>query len=398
MTTLAVLTVYMNEEIAHQVREAAGRMEHVELSFQDVSHGRPLQSGDLEVVPDVVLFEVDGSNVQDVNDLKRLMETEHEHVVVYVISKHGDIDTLRHLMRAGVKDVFEQPIVAQELVLALTDALSNKRAYQQREHGGKAAITAFVNAKGGRGATTIAVNVAHLLVVNHKASVALIDMDLQFGGAALGLDLEPAETVLRALQYPQRVDATFLDALMTRHHSGLDVLASPVSVTPHQEITQEGVHRVLEAATEHHDYVVVDMARGFSAWECQVLQMADPVVLVMENDLETIRDAKLLLDRLPAMGVPRDRIEVLINRANKKTENISDAQLKAVLKNIPVHHVRNDYQTALKALDGGLPLQEVSKHSHLTKDVAALADYLAAQHGGQQERKKGFFRHLFGGR
>lgn len=396
MTTLNVLAVYFNEEVAEQIREAVLRVESVDLTLRNVSHARPLKGEDLDPLPDVVIFEIDGQEVQDINDIERLMQARREELAVFVTYKAGDVPTMRRLMRAGVRDVFEQPIRTQELVLAVTEVLSEKRSRQDKARGGRGGITAVIDAKGGSGSTTLAVNLAHMLVANHEAKVALIDLDLQFGSAALSLDLNPRDNGLRALQDPHRVDGVFLRALMSSHASGLDVLSSPVTVLPPDGVSKEGVSRLLNTAAEHYEFVIVDLPRDLSEWEQMALKMADPVILVMQNNLATIRDVKLLLDKLPSMGVPLDRVEVVINRAESKVEHITDSQLEKMLEGMSVHHVRNDYDTAATAQDEGAPVAVVGKRSAITKDIAALAKFLFSVHKGEAGKKTGVFEHLFG--
>ena len=396
MTTLNVLAVYFNEEVGEQLKDAICRVESVDLTMRNVSDVRPLKSEELDPAPDVVIFEINGHNVQDLADIERLMQTRKENTNVFVTYKHGDVPTMRRLMRAGVKDVFEQPIREQELVLAITEELSEKRARQQEACGGKGGITAFLDAKGGSGSTTLAVNVAQMLAAKYEAKVALIDLDLQFGSAALSLDINPRDTVLRALQDPHRIDEVFLKALMSHHDSGLDVLASPVSVVPANGVTEEGVTRLLETAAAGYEFVIVDVSRGLYDWVQAALRMADPVVLVMQNNLATIRDAKLLLDKLPAIGVPLERVEIIMNRSEGKTEHISDTQLEKVLGNMRVHRVRNDYDTAATAQDHGEPVMDIAKRSPLTKDIAVVADYIYKAHQGAAAEKAGVFKRLFG--
>jgi pilus assembly protein CpaE len=371
-------------------------VESVDLTLRNVSHARPFKGEDLSPLPDVVIFEIDGQESQDLADIEHLMQARHEELTVFVTYKQGDVPTMRRLMRAGVRDVFEQPIRTQEMVLAVTQALSEKRGRQEQSRGGKAGITAFIDAKGGSGSTTLAVNVAELLARRHQARVALIDLDLQFGSAALSLDLNPRDTGLRALRDSQRLDKVFLDALMTHHDSGLHVLASPVTVVPAEGVSEEGVARLLETAAENYEFVIVDLSRGLSEWEQLALRMADPVVLVLQNNLATIRDAKLLLDKLPAMGVPLSRVEIVINRAEGKSEHISDSQLATALEGRSVHRVRNDYDTAATAQDEGAPVEDVGKRSTITKDIAALADFLFTVHQGETKQKTGVFGRLFG--
>lgn len=396
MTTLNVLAVYFNEEVGEQLRDAICRVGSVDLTMRNVSESRPLKGEDLDPAPDVVVFEINGEKAQDLADIERLLQAHQGKTTVFVTYKHGDVPTMRRLMRAGVKDVFEQPIREQEMVLAITEVLTKKRERLDQARGGKGGITVFLDAKGGSGSTTLAVNVAQMLAATYKAKVALIDLDLSFGSAALSLDLNPRDTILRALKDPSRIDEVLLKALMAHHDSGLDVLASPVTVVPPEGVSEEGVTRLLDTAAVGYEFVIVDVSRGLSHWGQAALRMADPVILVMQNNLATVRDAKLLLDKLPSIGVPLDRVEIVINRAEGKAEHISDSQLEKVLGNMRVHRVRNDYDTAATAQDQGEPVMDIAKRSPLTKDIAAITDYLFKVHQGEAAEKAGVFKRLFG--
>jgi pilus assembly protein CpaE len=300
-------------------------------------------------------------------------------------------------MRAGAKDIFQQPFQAQDIIQDLSVAITDKRLRQKAAKGNRGGVTAFVNAKGGSGATTLAVNTAATLASEYEASVALIDMDVQFGACAMMLDIKPRSTIYEALLQPERIDAVFLQALMTKHRSGIDVLCSPSDVSPIERISEEAITRLINAATENYDFVIIDVPRIISPWSVAALRFAEPVMVVAQNTLSTIRDAKILLDRFSHDGFNMDNIELINNRAMAKSGSIPIDKFKETLRKERMHRIRNDYKTVVSSQDQGRPAREVSAHSNFSKDITALADYLVKAHMGDAQKKTGLFKKLFGG-
>jgi pilus assembly protein CpaE len=274
-------------------------------------------------------------------------------------------------------------------------AVSAKRERVKASQGAKGGVTAFIDAKGGVGSTSIAVNVAHVLAEKHKAEVLLIDFDLQFGDVALSLDLHPRSTITDALRQPDRVDAVLLKALVIKHDSGLDVLPSPGNLTSMDELTASSVRKILQAAVQDYEFVLIDLPRYFNSGVIEALKFSDPIMLVCQNSLETIRNAKMILDNLSLLGVSLASVELINNRAMAKSGSVSIDKLKSTLGKERIHRVRNDYAAAVSAQDQGLPVASVAKKSDMTKDIHALAEYILHSHRGDNEKKRGFFAKLF---
>lgn len=395
-TTLKVIALLINKDTEKEVESALCRVEGMDLSTRLVAEGRALSKVGHEEMPDVIIMEIDGHREEDINDIEHILSEYGDRITIFVTTKGGDMNTMRRLMRAGVKDVFPQPLPVQELVMAVTNALSEKRGRVLGAKGGRGGVTCFLNAKGGSGATTIAVNVAYFLQTKLNASVALIDLDIQFGTAAMFLDLNPRSHVMDALQQPERLDPVFLRALMTKHESGLEVLASPGDLSSIEDIQEDSVIRLLQAAVENYDFVIIDMPRVCAPWTLAVMKFVDPLIVVVQNDVSTLRDAKLLLEQLPLKGVPVENIEVVNNRALSRMHNITIESMKDTLRMKRVHRIRNDYEAAVKAQDNGIPLLNIAKHSDMTKDIERLAKNLAASHITGKNEEKGLFSKLFG--
>ena len=107
-------------------------------------------------------------------------------------------------------------------VLRSADHKARRRQQRSRAQG---RVLTFSQATGGAGATTLAVNVAHALARSQRqAKVCLIDLDLQFGAAALQLDLDPTTGLFDIAQARQSFDPALFLSSLVEHRSGLRVL------------------------------------------------------------------------------------------------------------------------------------------------------------------------------
>lgn len=395
-TNLKIDGVFANQSTCDDVLSIASRIDGISFTSHIVGEGWDFAAIGKTSMPDMLVYELTGQDERELIELEGLVNEHKGRLSVYVTSKDGDVDIVRRLMRAGVKDALPQPIQSQELLQAITNEIALKRERIRSSQGERGGVTAFVNAKGGCGATTLAVNVAHMLAKEYKAKVALIDLDIQFGAAALMLDLEVHSTVMDALLQPERIDPVFLEALMTKHESGLDVLAAPADMSSMTGIAADSVKRLLDAAVENYDYVILDVPRVITPWSLEALHYAEPVMVVGQNSLLSIRDAKILLDRMPHEGISLDKVELVNNRAMAKGGSVSIEKLKETLGKKLIHRVRNDFKTAAQAQDEGRPIVAVSKHSDFTKDVHALAEYLVKAHRGESKHSSGLLGRLFG--
>jgi pilus assembly protein CpaE len=395
--SLKIYAEIMREDTSRQLREAFSRVEDITLSMHVPVDESVLKRIGTEEMPDVLIIEIEDESEGEIELIEKVLKSNMGKLTPYIIYESCSSETMRRLMKVGVKDFLPLPFQSQEFLLSLMDVMSEKR--EKVETASKSGgVVAFLDVKGGGGASTLAMNVAHTLATKFEAKTALIDFDIQFGTSALSLDLNPSSTIMDALADVDRIDPVFLKALMAKHKSGLDVLPSPADIEPIDGITVEGVKHLLESMSDNYEFIVLDVPRVFTDWMVAVLKLADPLMLVVHHDLDSVRDAKVILNTLPTMGVSISKVEVVNNRAMTTLEETTIQQLKKTLKKEKVHRVRNDYKTAIHARESGLPLIEVSKHSDMTADIIKLAGYVAEMHRGKPAEREGLFSKLFGGK
>ena len=212
---------------------------------------------------------------------------------------------LRAALRAGLADVIEAPVSTAKLVEILDGVESRverRPSVPSPEPYASSApregrIITVMSAKGGSGKTVMATNLAMLLALNHDATqVVVVDSDLQFGDVCLVLQLEPKLTVVNAAQEIHRLDESLLDSLLTKHPTGMSVLAAPLEPAFADEISTSAMIEILGMLRNMFDYVIVDTASLLDELLLSLLERADEVLFIVDMDLPSVKNAKLALE------------------------------------------------------------------------------------------------------
>ncbi|MDH5373528.1 MAG: AAA family ATPase [Acidimicrobiia bacterium] len=248
---------------------------------------------------------------------------------------------LKAALRGGLVDVIEAPLSTTKLAEILGDigtrserrpvAVSPVEPYAPNVPREGRIIT-VMSAKGGSGKTVMATNLAMLLAQNHDATrVVVVDADLQFGDVCLVLQLEPKLTVVNAAQEIHRLDEALLDSLLTKHPTGMSVLAAPLEPAFADEISTAAMVEILGKLRSMFDYVVVDTASLLDELLLSLLERADDVLFVVDMDLPSVKNAKLALETLRLLKFPSAKIQIVLNRSNAKAR-LDDKEIEKSLK------------------------------------------------------------------
>lgn len=398
LINLNVIALLHTASTTEDLDQILSGVEGIDLAIHKAGPGVRLPAN-LTVLPDVVLYEIADPSPSEVTLLEEFIAEYHDKLMVIALGHTLDPALMRRLMRAGVRDVLPIPLSRQEVITACTNLLSEKRSRMADQGEEVTSICAFMNAKGGSGATLLAVNVAAALAHRKGPRVCLLDFDIQFGACAHMLDLAPKSYITDAVQHADRLDSVFLKALMTDHASGISILASPGTPSASMAgMTPAVVRQIIEAAAAVYDVVIIDLPRVIAPWTLEAIRVSTRSFIVLQNTLATIRDARLLLDHLPHAGVDTRKVELINNRAMAKSQSVSIDQLKQTLKKERVHRVRNDYATAVAAEDQGIPVYKVEPTSQLTADLEHLADYIWHEHTPAPAQEPSLLSKLFGRR
>jgi pilus assembly protein CpaE len=226
-----------------------------------------------------------------------------------------------------------------------------------------------VNAKGGCGATTIAVNTAVALQAAH-GNVALVDM-APLGHVALHLNVRPTFTVADALQNLHRLDGSLLDSFMARHSDGLHVLAAPSHPMSTETLTSECA-RLFDLLVTHYRVVVVDASSRLDASLRLICDLSETVLMVTHTDVASLWSAARVQEFLGEGG--GERLRLVLNRF-RKIPGFSESDAEKVTGAKLLWKLPNHYPAASSAIDRGSPVV-VQNHSELARSFAGLAGAL----------------------
>ena len=133
---------------------------------------------------------------------------------------------------------------------------------------------------------------------------------------------------------------------MVRHDSGVDLLLAPPTPEAAELVSGEQHHllRVVEVLRTMYDYVIVDMEKRLDDSMLDVIGAADKLVVVLTADLSCLKNVRLVLETMGQLGVPDERLALVLNRANAFT-GISAKSVESVLKTQIAQQIINDYRS-----------------------------------------------------
>lgn len=295
-----------------------------------------------------------------------------------VIGAIADTAALRLAMQAGARDLLPLPLSEADLIAALARIDRDRRSTKGTAGG---ALTVFINAKGGCGATLLACNVAHALTTASHKRVALVDLDLQFGGVPLYFDLYPKRGVLQALENIQDLDETALGGYLVRHGSGLDILghAAEDPLPLGASVPTDRLRILLDLVLLAHEHVVADLPRRVDPATVMLMERAERVVLIVQQSVPVLRDASRLMAFLRRdLALAADRIVTVVNRYERNSP-IGPDDIRNTLACGELSLVPNDYRTVSECIDTGQPLLAHSRAAPITKAVLALTERLGGE-------------------
>src|SRR5437879_3154515 len=148
--------------------------------------------------PDVAVIALDADQNKALQLITQLTSDCPE-LPVLAVSGQGDGQCILQALRSGAKEFLTQPVVLEELLLALQRLQKTKVRADGGSNNGVAKhesmAIAVLGSRGGIGCTTLAVNLGCTLALEKGSSVALIDLDLALGDADVALDVMPAYTL-----------------------------------------------------------------------------------------------------------------------------------------------------------------------------------------------------------
>jgi pilus assembly protein CpaE len=341
-----------------------------------------------ELQPDIVLMDI---HMPDLDGIQAtwLVSSRAPHGAVIMVTSEERIDFLQKAMSAGAQGYVLKPFGnGAQLFQTIRDVHGRSSARRMQVLGGAPLDARFkpkigkrivvLSPKGGVGSTTIAVSLALLRREQTRHSVALFDADFLAGDTTLHLDLRPERTVLDLVPHIDALDAGLIDQVMTKHRSGLHVLARPTNPEQAEVLTADHVRTVLSSLAQMYDDVVIDTVLTYDDRMLAVLDLADLYVVTVTPHLGTLRSARHFLHVAQTLGYPNDRIHFVLNRANSLA-GLGFEDIVSLLGTRSIFQIPTGGARVSQSVNEGRPLVV-----HFPKSPVGMALHTLAEQIGQR--------------
>ena len=314
--------------------------------------------------------------------------------------KDSESDILRHALRIGAREFFPQPLNPDDVRTAFRKFLERRRAsFMQTEKppAKRGKIINVCGCKGGVGTTTVAVNLAaSLIMLKGVNSVALVDMNPLIGDVPIFLNLKvDGFDWLDVSHNISRIDATYLDSIVTKHPLGIGVIPPPLKlIDENNQFIVETVETLFAKLRNSYDYIVIDGGRHFDEISNGIMKISDRVVMVAVLGLPYLVSIKRIIKIFKELGYPKEAsLDIVVNRFEKGAPiSLKDAE-ESIKKKIG-YILPNNYKLVLNSINQGNPVVAIDKDSDLADKFRKMAMGISGRQEFKQE-KTGFFGKLF---
>jgi pilus assembly protein CpaE len=320
---------------------------------------------------------------------------------VLLVSEGLNTTVLRAALRGGIKDVMETPLTVGKLIEAFgfIEQIQAQRGDDGRPKAktkiGK--VVTIMSPKGGAGKTMTTTNTALTLAGwGEPERVVILDADLQFGDVCISLQVDPKHTIVDVARDIDKLDEQLLSNLLARHASGMRVLSAPLEPSLADEVSTQVVVKTIGMLKRMFDYIVIDTAPFLDEPVLSILERSDVVLLVVDMDLPSVKNAKLALDTLRLIKFPFEKIKLVLNRGNSKARLDIDELERSL--GLEVMAAISSDKLVPRAVNEGEPVVSLYPRSRVARDLRSVArlavdeDDVVAEDTEEESRGRRWFR------
>jgi pilus assembly protein CpaE len=377
---------------------------------------------------EVVLIHLDPNPAAMMDLVTPAIEARKDRFAAIAMTESRDAELVMRAMRAGMKEFLWKPFPPEQLTNILARVATQGPGAGRR----LGRLIPIVGSSGGVGVTTLATNLAVELAqmpaggrglgsagpsggngngtgaapAVPRAKVALVDLDLRFGQAAMLLDAQTTYSIANLCESPEQIEPAMIDRCVAKHPSGVHILAHPPDLAQAERITAGQCAGVLAALQEHYEFVVVDGPVRFDPTARAVFDMADLYLVVLQLLVPSVRNTDRLIQAMLHSGYATERLRLVCNRHGREAGYLEPADVETTLGRKLDWILPDDWKTASTAVNMGAPLADYAPKSKLRLGYRQIALALAQREepGGEADAdasadgapRKGLFSFLAG--
>lgn len=316
----------------------------------------------------------------DVQNLIELVCRYPRNLFFIVIGGNISARDYKRLLQSGKADWVADGGTAQEILEIVGRVSAPPRDGLSVE---SPVVVSFVPSAGGVGNSTLAIETAINLVRRKSAKevgVALVDLDFQSSHVCDYLDLTPKFQFDEIAAAPGRLDDQLLNAFISRHPSGLDVLAASRSRFSGRDLDVETLSALFDRMAHRYSCIIVDLPLSSHAWTMPLLAASKGILVTGINTIPSLRQIQETLKALRSEATVVADVRAVINRCDfgllgkvLRAEHVAKI-LGAAEKCLLVRNAR----VALECVNLGSPMTLAYPSDKAVRDVGAIADFCLA--------------------
>ncbi|HXZ87077.1 MAG TPA: AAA family ATPase [Candidatus Binataceae bacterium] len=381
---LRVLLVGEADDKRQEVKSALASLGDPALEIVEAVPG-PGRAANGGPPPDVTMVLFNGGNEEaSLNYLQSEAEDDSpSRPVLFALVQERSPVLMRRILRAGADELLFLPLDIGDATRALLK-ISETRRKAERQTGG--VVISLVSTVGGVGVTSLTANLALALRYTLNKRVAVVDLDLQTGGLAVFLNLEPERTIMQLCEGDRKLDSIQLESALTKHPSGIYLLAAPKRIEDSELVADKTIGAVLDLMRQLFDYVLVDCGgyideNAVAAWE-----RSDYLFYLLDQSISAARCAWRFVDLFGRLGLSAVEPSFILGRYQPH-HPISEEQITHTLGRTIYAKIPRDEKVLERVQLRAQDLWQVGPGSPLARAVEDLARRLAS--GGEATTEQG---------
>ena len=321
--------------------------------------------------PDVVVIDANGYGDKSL-EIVASMTQKYPKAFFMLLSSDRSSEMLIEAMRLGVREVVALPIVLPDLQAAL-QRITEKISTTEKKEG---KLLSFLSCKGGSGTTFIAANLAYALSALGRKRVLLIDLNQQFGDAALYVsDLKASLALSDVCNSVDRMDLNLLESSVLHVTPNFNILASSDQVENSADIHVDQFSSLLQFVRQHYDFTIMDLGRQINPINVRALDVSDFIYPIFQQSLPFLRNGRRLFEIFSALGYRQEKIQIVINRF-ESSASLDAAEYERVLGQRVAHRIPNNHEVVNESINQGLPVLQMARSSPITKSLVEWVNSL----------------------
>lgn len=272
----------------------------------------PQAAIDEVAIPDIAMVIFDGNEAAPLGYLQTHAERSPRPTIFALLRDHSSA-SMRRVLHAGADEIMLLPLDRADVARDLMKLSERRRRAEHVDYGLIFGVASLV---GGVGVTTLVANLALAMRYAFGKRAAVVDLNLQNGGLNPALHLDPDQTIASLIEFTTKLDSLKLEAALTKHPSGIYLLAAPKRLEDAERVTDGTIGVVLDLMRQLFDFVVVDCGNHVDENTVAAWERCDELLYVVDQSLVSAHGARRFGDLFGRLGLRIDQPRFVLNKFN----------------------------------------------------------------------------------